>query len=534
MRNLHQLWLILTFLFSCSFLDAAEVVSAPGIEEKLQEFIKYNPSGPNRIGHIAVTDRSSAISQATFLYVKKALDYYREQDHKPIFIILELNTPGGEVFAAQQISDALKNMDTLDGIPVVAFINNWAISAGAMLAYSCRFITVTKDAAMGAAEPIIATQVGETMQASEKVNSAIRTDFSNRAAFFDRNPYIAEAMVDKDVILVQREGKIIKVDTEAQILSTDKIISPKGKLLTLTAEKMIEYGVADLLFPPVKITPITPEEKSSGKWTANKEPLFQYRYFGKIPDATIDAYKMDWRTQFFVFLASPVVASLLMLGLMMGFYMEMSTPGFGLPGTIALVCLFLIILSSLSLEIANWLEVIFLFTGIAIILVELFVLPTFGLLGFIGILMAIGGLFAMMLPGIGAIDFDFDTKTINAAGQAFFERLAWLSATTVIAFLLMMILGRYVTPSLAAWSRLVLTGNEQDAAEGYIAGDDPRKLPQIGSKGEVFSTLRPAGKVLINDKIYDALTAGSFIEKGTPIVVTNLDGSVIIVEEEMQ
>lgn len=533
MHRLHRIGLILVFLFSCSLVEGAEVVSAPGIEAKLQEFIKYNPSGPNRIGHIAITDRSSAISQANWLYIKKALDYYREQEHKPIFILLQLNTPGGEVFAAQQISDALKNFDTLEGIPVVVFINNWAISAGAMIAYSCRFITVTKDAAMGAAEPIIASQTGEMKEASEKINSALRTDFANRAAFFDRNPNIAEKMVDKDVILIRREGKIIKLDTESQILPTDKIISPKGKLLTLTAEQMMEYGVADILFPPVKITPTTPQENATGKWPASKEPLFQHPFFAKIPEVTVDAYRMDWRTQFFVFLASPVVSSLLMLGLMMGFYMEMSSPGLSFPGTVAFVCLFLIILSTLSLEIANWLEVIFLLTGIAIILVEIFVLPTFGLLGFIGIVMAVGGLFAMMLPGIGSINFDIDTNSLNAAGQAFFDRLAWLCLTALVGFLLMMLLGRYVTPSMAAWSRLVLTGSEQDAAQGYIAGDDPRKLPQPGTKGEVFATLRPAGKVIINDKIYDALTAGGFIEKGTPIVVTNLDGSVIIVDVDV-
>ena len=110
------------------------------------------------------------------------MDHFKET--KPIFVILELNTPGGEVFAAQNISDALKELDTQYQIPVVCFINNWAISAGAMLAYSCRYITVVKDASMGAAAPVIASETGEMKEASEKINSALRTDFANRAAFF--------------------------------------------------------------------------------------------------------------------------------------------------------------------------------------------------------------------------------------------------------------------------------------------------------------------------------------------------------------
>lgn len=530
-------YLIIVFLQLLIFTTSDAAVSSPvpssqDLEAQLAAHIKYNSEGPNQIGHILIDDRTSGINEGTWLYVKKALESYKQS--KPIFIILELNTPGGEVFAAQKISDALKDMDTQLDIPVVAFINNWAISAGAMLAYSSRFIAITKDASMGAAEPVLASETGEMKSASEKVNSAIRSDFANRASYFDRNPAIAEKMVDKDLILVMRKGKIIKLDTESQIHTTepdpDVVISPKGKLLTLNSEQLMQYGVANMLLLPTKLPPVTEAEQESGKWPASKNLLFQQPFFAKIPQATIDSYRMDWKTKFFVFLASPIVSSILMLGLMMGFYLELNHPGFGIPGTIALICLFLIILSSLSLQIANWLEVILLLTGLAIILVELFVLPTFGLLGIVGIVMAIAGLFGMMLPGLGSVSFDFDSKTLNAAGEAFFERLAWLCATVILGFFLIILLARYVTPSLASWSRLVLTGHEQEVAHGYFAGDDPKKLPQPGAVGEAFSTLRPGGKVIIDDKIYDALTSGAFIEKGMPIIVSRLEGSVIIVD----
>lgn len=499
------------------------------LDEELKKYIIFDPVKPNTVGHITINDRTSGISQSTWLYVKQALAKYKES--KPIFVILELNTPGGEVYPAQEISDALKDLDTQFNIPVIAFINNWAISAGAMLAYSCRFIAITKDASMGAAEPILASSTGETKEASEKVNSALRSDFANRARFFDRNPNIAEAMVDKDMILVLRHGTIIKLDFESQIQTTgsnpDIMISPKGKLLTLNAEQLIKFGVADIPLLPQKIDQISETEQEKGEWPANKMLLFTYPFFAKIPNVIIDSYRMDWKTRFFVLLAHPVVSSLLMLGLMMGFYFELSHPGFGFPGILGAVCLFLIILSSLSLEIANWLEVILLVTGLLVIVVDLFLLPTFGLLGFIGVILFIVGLFGMMLPQIGSVDFDFDTKTLNSAGIDFFKRLAWLSGTMVIGFICILFVARYVTPSIAAWSRLVLIGNEQ---EGYIAGEDPKNLPDLGSKGEVFATLRPAGKIFINNKILDAITAGNFIDKGTPIEVVRLEGSVIVVD----
>ena len=523
-----RLLLIFSLLFTASLLQSEETIP-PAVLEKLQTYIKFDPEKQNQIGYISIDDHTQGISESTWLYVKKALDHYKQT--KPIFVILNLNTPGGEVFAAQKISDALKDLDTQYNIPVVAYVNNWAISAGAMLAYSSRFIIITKDASMGAAEPILATETGETKTASEKINSAIRTDFANRASFFGRNPFIAEAMVDKDIILVKRHGKIIKLDMESQIKTTepdpDIIISPKGKLLTLSAEQLIEYSVADIMVPPTKITSITETEKEAGKWPASKMPLFQQPFFNKIPNTVVDEYQMDWKTRFFVLLASPAVSSLLVLGLMIGFYMEISNPGFGIPGTIATLCLFFIILSYLSLQIANWLEVILLLTGLAIILIELFVLPTFGLLGFVGILFFIAGLFGILLPGLENFSFDYDSNTVNAAGEAILSRLAWFSGTMILGFIIMVILGRYFTPKAAAWSRLVLEGHEQ---EGYVAGIPAADLPKPGTKGIVFATLRPTGKVIINDTIYDAIAEGTFIEKDTPIVVSSIDGSNVVVD----
>lgn len=525
-----QFLLVLIFSFFCVHLSSVE----QSLEERLKAHIHYKEDGENTIGHLLIDDRTSGISESTWLYVKTGLDHYKKT--RPAFIILELNTPGGEVYAAQKISDALKNIDIQDDIPVVAFINNWAISAGAMLAYSSRYIAVVKDGSMGAAEPIVMGQIGETKEASEKINSALRTDFANRARFFDRNPDLAEGMVDKDIIIVLRDGKIERLSAESQIRTTDPnpdtVIKAKGKLLTLTSEQLMKYGVADILVPPIKLPPITEAELAKGQWPASQMALFHQPFFDKIPNATIDSYRMDWKTRFFVFLASPIVSSILMLGLMAGFYWEMSSPGLGFPATIAFICLFLIALSSLSLEIANWLEVILLVSGLLIILAELFILPTFGILGIFGILLFLAGLFGMMLPNIGAVKFDFDTKTLNAAGEAFIHRLAWLCATLLAGAGLILLLSRFVTPKFMVWNKFVLDGHEQDTSRGYISGPAASTLPPIGSEGEAMSMLRPAGKIIINGSIFDAISSGNYIEQGTPIVVTQHDGSIIVVDKK--
>ena len=230
-------------------------------------------------------------------------------------------------------------------------------------------------------------------------------------------------MVDKDMIVVLRNGHIIKLDKEEQIratgLSPDLVISSRGKLLTLKAEDLMKFGVADMLLLPVQMPTITAEEKEKGQWPANKMLLFHYPYFDTIPNATVETHIMDWKTRFFGFLAHPVVSSLLFMGLMLGLYMEISSPGASLPGSVAVICLFLIVLSSFAQEIGNVLELILLLVGLVTILVELFVLPTFGLLGFAGVLCFLAGLFGLMLPGLDKVSFEWSSSSFNAAGEVF-------------------------------------------------------------------------------------------------------------------
>ena len=535
--RLLQLCFIMFALCGGSLAHAGEglyplEVAPAALQAQLKEHIIFKDEGANYVGHLLLP-KDVPISQSTWIYVKTALDYYKEL--KPSFIILELNTPGGEVFAAQQISDALKEMDTQHHIPVVAFVNNWAISAGAMLAYSCRFIAIAKDASMGAAEPVTFSQEGEMKEAPEKINSAMRTDFANRANFFERDPLIAEAMVDKDVLLVLRHGKIVKLDNDSQLNLTgpnpDRVINPKGKLLTLTAELMKELGVADILLDPQSLALISPEEERTGRWPASKELLFTEPFFEAIPNAIVDSYQMTWREHFFAILATPAIASLLFLGLIIGFYLEFNHPGFGLPGTGALICLFLIVLSSFSLEAVNWLEIALLGLGIVLIAIELFVFPGFGIPGVIGILFALIGLMGMLLPAISLVTFDVDTGNMNAAGEAVLQRLAWLCGTIIVAMLIIAFLAKFIMPKATLFNRLVLNGSEE-SSQGYTVGfEHQAPRPAARACGEAVTTMRPAGTVLLNGIPYDALSQGDFIEKGSSIVVVEVEGNKIIVDK---
>jgi membrane-bound serine protease (ClpP class) len=526
MQKLFLLLIAQLFLFTTFYAEDS-------VDEKFAKHIIFPKEGKVTIGHIAIDDRQSAISQSTWIYINAAVNAFKKE--KPICVILELNTPGGEVFAAERISDALKELDTQYDIPVITYINNWAISAGALLAYSCRYIVIAKDASMGAAEPVIAGAEGKMEAASEKVNSALRSDFANRAAFFGRNPLIAEAMVDKDVILVMRHGEILKLDSEEQIrkggLDPDTIISPKGKLLTLDAVQMMKYGVADSMLEPIKLLPLSEEELASGSWPITQSALVQIPFFARHPDIQISSFQMSWQLKFLAALASPVVSSLLFLGLIIAFYIEMSTGGFGVAGACGVIFLFLIVLSSFALEAIHWLEPILFFFGLFLLLLEIFFFPTLGILGFVGTIFLLAGLLGMLVPGIGAITFD--GKALNAAGEYVLHRLGWLSGAFLVACAIIGLLSRFIWPKFTLMKRLVLTEEKRSkaAVEGTMPQSVLTELPSVGDVGVVIASLRPAGKVLIGKNDIDAVSSGNFLTEGTKVRVIAVEGARVVVEE---
>jgi len=496
------------------------------LEGRLQAAIPIKQEGENLIGYIYL-ERERPIDQSTYLYVKYALEHYKKLGVS--FILLDLNTPGGEVFASMKIADLLHQIDVQHHIPVVAFIDNWAISAGAMLAYASRFIGITNTASMGAAEPIMAGADGKMETASEKINSALRAEFINLAQYYKRNPLIAEAMVDKDMILVRRDGQIIRLEKEDEIRTQgpdpDQIVSRMGKLLTLNAEELMDYGVADFMVDLHALAPITPQETAAGEWPASKNLLFQQPFFAQIPQAKIVSFS-DWKIGFFSLLSHPLISSLLFLGLIVGVYMEMSHPGFGVPGVVALVCLCFILLSSFAAEAASWLEIIILIAGLVLISVEVFVLPGFGIAGVLGILLTLFALFTLMVPTAGPLEFNWDWDQLNFATLAFLERLGYFIGTLLLSLIVIALLARYLTPTFLRKSRIILEGDQ----EGSVAGLEAKAMPAVGTEGIAQSPLRPGGKILINNQVLDAVTDGIVIDKGEPIVVKKIDGSRIIVD----
>jgi membrane-bound serine protease (ClpP class) len=270
-------------------------------------------------------------------------------------VLLDINTFGGRVDAAVAMRDTLLNSP----VRTIAFVNQRAISAGALIALACDTLIMTPGGTIGAAAPVTGGGAGQTQPADEKSVSYVRKEFRATAETRKRPPEIAEAMVDADVEIA---GLIAK-----------------GKLLTLTTSEALKYKVAELTADTVE-----------GALEA-----------AGVPGAEVRRASQSWAETLVRFLTHPVVSSLLMTIGLLGLLVEIRTPGFAAPGTIGLLALGLFFWGHWIVQLAGWEELLLVSIGAALIALEVFVIPGFSVAGIGGIVVVVAGL-GMTLGGAGA------------------------------------------------------------------------------------------------------------------------------------
>jgi len=385
-------------------------------------------------------------------------------------VVLDINTFGGRVDAAVAIRDSLLNSP----VRTIAFINQRAISAGALIALACDTIVMTRGGTIGAAAPVTGAGTGESVPADEKSVSYVRKEFRATAEARGRPPELAEAMVDEDVAVAG--------------------IIDSGKLLTMTTSEAIAQKLADFV----------------------ADTLDEALVVVDLPGATVQRIDETWAESVVRFLTHPVVSSLLMTLALLGILLEIRTPGFGAPGAIGLLCLGLFFWGHWIVQLAGWEELLLLVVGIVLIAVEVLIIPGTSVAGVAGVIALVAGL-AMVLVGAGA--------TVPVVIQAL-GRVALSILVAMVGTLLLM----RVLPQLPFGRRLVLD-------TGMVAGLGWVSPPEtdhqwLGRSGTASSPLRPAGIAVIEGSRVDVVSDGGFIEAGTPIVVTRVDGNRIVVSVE--
>jgi membrane-bound serine protease (ClpP class) len=381
-----------------------------------------------------------------------------------------MDTYGGAVTDADDIRTRILNYEK----PVYVWINKDAASAGALISIACDSIYMTKGASIGAATVV----VGDGTAAPDKYQSYMRSIMRSTAEAKGRDPKIAEAMVDQN-------------------LSVDSI-SEAGQVLTFSTSEAIKFGYCE----------------------AQTNSLDEVMLRSGVVEYNLEKFELSSTEKIIALFLNPFISGILILVILGGLYFELQTPGVGFPIIASIIALVLYFVPYYLNGLAeNW-EIIVFFIGVFLLMLEIFVIPGFGVPGIAGIILMVGSLILVMIN-----NDSFDFSGVRT------DDIVIATATTMLglfgAIVLMFVVGAKIGDS--SFFKRVALQDVQDKDQGYVSSSFNHNL--IGQIGKSYTVLRPAGKVMIEDQLYDAKTRGNYIEKDIDITVTAVEGSVLRVKE---
>ena len=420
-------------------------------------------------------------------------------------IILELHTGGGRADVSEELGNFILRQED---VRIVAYINIHAYSGGTMVALACEAIYIDATAGMmGDVAPVM-MPTGQEM--GEKSQSPVRMIMENYA---ERRGYpiaLVQAMVTKELVVhrVKLEG-----EEEPQYLTAEQlaILDPdivleeevacrEGELLTLNATKAVEYGFAR-------------------KAVTSREALYD-ELAGE--GATLKVKRIAMTPSERVVMLLDAIAPLLLVAGLLLLWHEITHPGFGLPGILGLACLATLFVVKYSLQYVGALEIILIAVGAAFVVIEVFFIPGFGVLGVVGGVLMVAGTVLM-----------FQQFTIPATPgevSAFQFNIVQVIGAFVVSLVGMAVLLRYAE-SIPLLSRLVRYETLEGASvEVGLRPGQPGLKTLIGQIGVATTPLRPAGRAEFGEQLADVVTEGDFIEKGTSVEVIAVHGRQVIVQ----
>jgi len=445
---------------------------------------------------IKVGAEDLATGEARFDFMERTLR--KANDDGATAIIFEMDTPGGYAWYTQGlVLNVLQDVR----VPTYTFVNTRAESAGAIIAMGTDTIYMRPAATIGSALTVTTTGDIEGDMKS-KVDQMAVAMARNIAALKGHNPDIAEAFVVRT--------KEVKVNGE--------LIHPAGEVLNLnTLRATEEYGGRPLLAKGIvnSVEELVEKEGLQGE-IVEVEPLGLER---------------------FAHLVQKFSGLLLLVGLA-GAWAELKVPGFGVPGVISLLAFSLFFFgNNLAGNLAGYELAVLLVIGLALLAVEIFIVPGTLIAGFVGGVMIIA---ALVLAMVDRVDFGAvldSAPDAPALGDLIFSPvlnvcIALLGSAVLVYFLL-----RYL-PDTPGMRWMVLKESvaggaslESNRNVASVAGGDAGEATSLlGQQGEAVTDLRPAGKGKFGDRLLDISADGEFIEKGSTLKIVRHEGSLVVVE----
>ncbi|HEX8076211.1 MAG TPA: hypothetical protein VF511_00240 [Chthoniobacterales bacterium] len=436
-----------------------------------------------RKGDVVVIALNGEISPAMHLYIRRAVK--AAENGGAAAIVIEMNTYGGRLDSAADITGVL-NRTT---IPTYTFINTNAGSAGSLIALATRHIYMSPVSAIGAAAPVLASGADLPATEKEKTLSYWSALVRNSASRNGHNPDIGEAFMDKE--------KEVKIG--------DRVVHPKGTLLTLNAQEATENINGKPLLADGLADSVADLAKKAGLSGAR---------------VAVDPSGFE-RLAFWVTALAPL---LLLVGIICA-YLEFKMPGVSMPGIIAAICFALFFAGHYLAGLAGW-EVVALFVvGVVFVLVEiLFFAHSTIVFGVIGVFLMLGSLLWAMIDR-------YPGETFFPTGDMLATPLRNLFVTLLASVVVIMVLARYL-PKTSLYRRFALMTT---TPPGPSLAGVPREFATAlnvtpGMQGTAQTMLRPSGKARFADHVVDVVTEGEFVAAETPITVVQKDGMRVVVK----
>jgi membrane-bound serine protease (ClpP class) len=408
------------------------------------------------------------ISPKTWRYTYKALESARAM--KAAAVVIQLNTYGGLLDDADSIRSAILNAQ----MPVYVYINNNAASAGALISLACDSIYMHPGSTIGAAS--VVNERGELLP--DKYQSYMRGIMRSTATQNHRRGEIAEAMVDGNIV----------VDS----------INKKGQVITFTTEEAIKYGFCEASLTSV-------------------DEVIQRT---NLKDAQIVYYEPSLMDKIIGILNAPLLSGILILLILGGIYFEFQHPGALFPIGVSMIAAMLYFAPNyLEGLAANW-EIILFFIGLILLILEIFVIPGFGVAGISGIIFIIS---ALVLALVKNDYFNFESVQRDSMNTA----LAVVSISFILTIGIAILLSRLLT-SRNYFERIAHT---QTLADSKLVNSLLHRESVLNMKGICITDLKPQGKVEINGSLYNAVSSGEFIDARSKVEVYKENSMMVWVKK---
>ena len=483
------------------------------------------PVLPEDLTRVYVIPFKTDVSEVAYKILKYKAQICRQE--KAQLVVLDITSPGGRLDMCNKIISLLTH--ELKEITTVAYVNEHAYSAAAMIALACTDIVMKPGSKIGAASPVTGTGQAIPDADRAKYESAMRAEARQTAEDRGHSAILCESMITRGIevwlIRDRATGELKLVDADDW----------KGKAAGTPPEKNIPAAPADAPWEyvrridkddsPAALT--TAEAKRIGLASAVcntlDDALLQYGFEGE-PIVLVDR-PLD---QVALFLTSPAIAGLLVMGIMIGAYQEFRTPGLGIFGAVAVLCLTLLIGSRMMVGLANVAEVCVVGLGILLLIAEIFVIPGFGVAGVSGLILIFAGLVAMWVPnGIGELPL----PQFDGEGALLLDGVGIILGgfcAGVIASLLMMKF--FPKTRLASRSKLVLDPRPMtDADSVALAEQSAMRQITAGDVGVALTPLHPVGQARFDGAVVDVITEGEMIAARTSVRVLHREGNHIVV-----